>query len=417
MRIRKVLLLAVIFLMLGDFVFRGIIPSLDSGKNDFTDPFVGAWLWRHGFNPYDLAQATATGMALTGSSMRIFPIYPPTTYLLLAPLTFLSWGWANFVLAILETLSVYLVAWCVVGISGRTFRDDEAWTITALVFTFASFHTSVHVANVAVISTALCLTCVYLAKQNSDFSAGILLGVATCLKPHLCIWLFGFYALRRNWRLLVVGSLTGGIALTISMVKAGLSPKALLANYSTNLNELFRPGGGNDFSLANSLRFELANFQVVLGPVLGRSGANTTAFFLAALGLSIWIYAILRNRQCSTSLALTSLVALSFLPVYHRVYDTGILTLVLAWLFELEQRQRTVKRLAMVLFLILLLPIESIGVRLQAILSAQDLHSWWWNFLIAPYTAWTLLAFSAVLLYALYTFPSFKKSRDSVKPV
>ncbi len=97
MRIRAVMLV-IIVLMLGDLVFRAVVPSFTTGKNDFTDPFVASWLWRHGSNLYDVAQATVAGKALTESPMRVVPIYPPTTSMLVAPLTFLSWQWANLVL-------------------------------------------------------------------------------------------------------------------------------------------------------------------------------------------------------------------------------------------------------------------------------------------------------------------------------
>jgi len=400
-------MLAIIVLMLGDLVFRGVVPSFSEGKNDFTDPYVASWLWRHGTNPYDVAQATVAGKALTESPMRVVPIYPPTTYMLVAPLTLLSWHWANLVLASLETLAVCVMAICVAGISRRAARDNEAWVIVALVLAFASFHTAVHVANISVISTVFCALAVYLASRDKDLGAGVLLGVATCLKPHLGIWLFAFYLLRRKWRLVAVGGVSGVLLLAAALARIGLPAHSLLANYSANLHHWFRPGGENDFSLANPLRFELANLQVVFDPILGRPGANAVAYAVAALGFGLWVYAVHRNPRCSDSLALSSLLVLSFLPVYHRVYDTGILTLALAWMFDtrlrnLDHRQKIVKGIVAGLFLLLLLPIQSVAVRAQSYLSPQAIHSWWWNFVLAPYTSWTLLAFSAVLLYALF---------------
>ena len=225
MRIRAVMLV-IIVLMLGDLVFRGVVPSFTTGKNDFTDPFVASWLWRHGSNPYDVAQATVAGKALTESPMRVVPIYPPTTYMLVAPLTFLSWQWANLVLANPgQTLAVCVMSWCVVAISRHDLRDNEAWMIVALVLAFASFHTAVHVANISVISTVLCALAVYLASRDSDLWAGILLGLATCLKPHLGIWLFAFYLLRRKWRLVVAGSVSGLLLLGGSFARIGLPPE------------------------------------------------------------------------------------------------------------------------------------------------------------------------------------------------
>jgi len=409
MRIRA-LMLAIIVLMLGDLVFRGVVPSFTEGKNDFTDPYVASWLWRHGTNPYDVAQATVAGKALTGSPMRVVPIYPPTTYVLVAPLTLLSWHWANLILASLETLAVCVMALCVVAMSGHAWPEREAWMIIAFVLAFASFHTSVHVANISVVSTVFCALSAYLATRDKDVGAGVLLGVAACLKPHLGVWLFAFYLLRRKWRLVTAGSLTGILFLATALARIGLPGRTLLANYSANFHHWFRPGGENDFSLANPLRFELANLQVVFDPLFGRSGANAVAYGVAALGVGLWIYAVHRNSRCSDSLALGSLLALSFLPVYHRVYDTGILTLALAWIFDtrlrdLDYGQKVVKGIGAGLFLFLLLPIQSVAVRAQSYLSPQAIHSWWWNFVLAPYTSWTLLGFSAVLLYALFVSP------------
>ena len=71
--------------------------------------------------------------------------------------------------------------------------------IVALILAFASFHTAIRVANISVISTVLCALAVYLASHDSDLRAGLLPGVATCLKPHLGIGLFAFYLLRRKW--------------------------------------------------------------------------------------------------------------------------------------------------------------------------------------------------------------------------
>lgn len=87
----RVLLAVVILLMLADFVFRGVVPAFTSSRNDFSDPYVGAWLWRHGKNPYDVALVNATARQLTHSSLVVVPIYPPTAYVLVVPFSFLPW--------------------------------------------------------------------------------------------------------------------------------------------------------------------------------------------------------------------------------------------------------------------------------------------------------------------------------------
>jgi hypothetical protein len=84
------------FKFLPSVVLRGIVPSFTAGKNDFSDPYVGAWLWLHGQNPYDIPLSTATSVRLTRSQIAFQPIYLPTAYALLAPLSLLPLGMGEF---------------------------------------------------------------------------------------------------------------------------------------------------------------------------------------------------------------------------------------------------------------------------------------------------------------------------------
>jgi hypothetical protein len=91
------LLNIVALLMVSDFVLRAVVPAFEPGRTDFSELYTSAWLWRHGQNFYNSSLATATQQRLVGVSVQAAPIYPPTTFALISPFTFLSWGWANFV--------------------------------------------------------------------------------------------------------------------------------------------------------------------------------------------------------------------------------------------------------------------------------------------------------------------------------
>ena len=84
----RLLLGLIAIVMLADFVFRGIVPALSGSKNDFSEVYVGAWMWRHGQNSYDAALATATGNLIANTRVNIILIYPPTALVLIAPFTF-----------------------------------------------------------------------------------------------------------------------------------------------------------------------------------------------------------------------------------------------------------------------------------------------------------------------------------------
>src|ERR1700758_4434004 len=93
----RIALIVLTVLMLGDLLFRGVVASRDAGKNDFSDLYCAASLWRNGRNPYDSSLATALSIKLTRTHIPIVPVYPTTAYLIVAPLTFFNWKTANVI--------------------------------------------------------------------------------------------------------------------------------------------------------------------------------------------------------------------------------------------------------------------------------------------------------------------------------
>jgi hypothetical protein len=399
----RILLVVVTVLMLGDFVVRGIVPAFTTGKNDFSDPYVGAWLWRHNQNPYDGALASAIGTQLIHSRQPVVPIYPPTTFLTVAPLSFFSWSLANVIWAILGVCGVGLIALVLVRMGKLEGKDPMTWLIVAVVFSFAPFHTAIHAGNGAVITIALCLLGVYLASRARDVPSGVVLAVAAGLKPQLGIWLVLFYLVRGRWRVVAASVLTAALLGGIALASIPVPTMGLVTSYRHNLHFWFGTGGQNDFSTANPLRFQLLGLQVLLDPLTGNPfESNLAAYGAFVAGLMIWGYAMLRRQIASEVLALSSLLALSFLPIYHRVYDIGIMTLALAWVAEKgDERLKNVRRMAAVLLLLFLAPGQALVSRLETHLPLRMLQSWWWNLVLAPHAVWILLFLNGALLYGL----------------
>ena len=169
------------------------------------------------------------------------------------------------------------------------------------------------------------------------------------------------------------------------------------------MNYWFGPGGQNDFTAANPFRLPLVNLQVVLYPLVHSSiTANLLAHVIFISGMVVWAFVVFRGRVQSETLAISSLLALSFLSVYHRVNDAGVLTLALCWaLGRVDQQLRWARCAVFFLLLLLLAPGQGVLTRLQPYLPPRVAHSWGWNIVIAPYFVWTLFALSVVLLYAV----------------
>ena len=89
MRLRGayVLLGIVALLMVSDFVLRGVVLAFEPRRTDFSEIYIGGWLWRHGENFYNSTLATATQERLVGaSSIQCATLYPPTAFVLFSPI-------------------------------------------------------------------------------------------------------------------------------------------------------------------------------------------------------------------------------------------------------------------------------------------------------------------------------------------
>jgi hypothetical protein len=403
----KLLVALIVLLMAGDFIFGGIVPSFTTGKNDFSDPYVGSWLWAHGQNPYDSTLVTATANRLTHSSLPVIPIYPLTTYLLIAPLSVLPWSWASLAWTLTSAAAIGLILWTLLQIARFKATDPGAWLLAALVFGFAPLHRALHVENAAIIAVAFCLLAVHLANNSGDLSAGLLLAIATGLKPQLGFWILVFYLVQLRWRVVATGFFGFAALLIAAYARIPLPLSTLLASYRDDLHYWFGPAGPNDFRAGNPLRFQLVNSQVIFWQWFHSATiANIVAHALFALGLAIWMWAVTRGRLRSPSLALTALLALSFLSIYHSVTDVSMLILGYCWVLGASDGQLDVQlqRTKMYVFILLLglsLPIHSFLMRLEPHLSQAATASWWWTGIVAPSFIWNVVLLNLFLLVAM----------------
>ena len=406
MRLYKALLAGLVLLMVGDFGVRGIAPAVSvrksspSASNDFAGPWIGAVLWRHGQNPYDDGLTRAVGRQLVRDNAQpLFLIYPVTTYTLLTPFTFMSWHTANLAWILVGLIGVTTVALVLLGLSQFKSEDIRSWLLVAIVFSLTPLRAGLLVENPAIVSIPLCLYAVYLGSREKDIAAGITLAIATALKPHLGIWILLFYLVRRRWRFSLSCIICGVVITAVAFARLPFSPFRLLTNYTHNLHQILGPAGQDIYSAANHLG--LLNLERVLYPLVGRSG-SLLACLVFAIGLATWFWAIHRNPSCPETLALGSLLALSFLPIYHRIYNVGILTLILCWaLGRAGEPLGGLRRIALILMLLFLIPERAFQSFSDAYLPTVMRSSAWWEMIIQPHAVWILLLLNIVLISAL----------------
>lgn len=145
--------------------------------------------------------------------------------------------------------------------------------------------------------------------------------------------------------------------------------------------------------------------QVILYQLLHSVFAsNLVAHSLFVSGLAVWIVMLWRARfRIPASLAIASLLGLSFVSIYHSVSDATILTLALGWAIPAEGQLWTrIKIAACVVFLLMMLPGHSALMRLSPYIAASITTAWWWNLFVARYFVWLLLALNVALLFGLW---------------
>jgi hypothetical protein len=400
------LLLGIVsLLMVSDFLLRGIFLAFEPGRTDFSEIYASAWLWRNGQNFYDPALATLTQQRLIGVSVPMAPIYPPSTFVLMSPFTLLPWRFANLVWLVLGFVGIgatIVLLWrlCVC----------DKWGLSMMAFgtfllSFDPLHQAFHLGNVALLVVPLTLWAILLAERQEELLAGLGVGIAACLKPQIGIWVLVYYILRGRWRIFVSAIVVAAAFCAILLMRTG--PSALfneIPYYQANLRYWFDPGRPFSFT-EGSFPYHVNMTQVILYPMLGSiTATNVVARLLFAVGLSVWLFILWRARfQVPVALAIASLLALSFISMYHSVSDATVLTLALCWAVPHKSESWTSVKLATCfIFLLMMLPGHSALMRLSPHIAASITAAWWWKLFVARYFVWLLVSLNVALLVGMW---------------
>jgi len=412
-------LAAISLLMLSDFVLRGVALAFEPARTDFSEVYVGAWLWRHGENFYDSALATATQQRLIGDSTVSATLYPPTTFALFAPFSYLSWGWANFIWLLIGLVGIGATIFLLWRLAGLKQWDLKAVIFVTFVLSFSPLHQAFHLGNMALLAVPLVLWGIWLAESAKYWTAGVVLGLATCLKPQIGIWVLLYYLLRGRWRLIVGAAVTGACAAALLLLHP-ISISDAIAHYKANQWYWFAPGHPAGFT-PGGFPYHVNMFQVILYQLVHSvTGANWIARVLFAAGVVIWLLILWRARfRVPVALAISSIVALSFVSMYHSVSDVTVLTLALCWAIPGRSESWTRARVAVcAIFLLMMLPGHSVLMRFSPQLPAAMTMSWWWSLFVARYFVWLLFALNVALLAGLWESgkSEVKSQHAEVKP-
>jgi hypothetical protein len=382
-----------------EFVARGPVRTIQYGDfTDFSGMYVASREWIARGNPYQSSEFLKTWMASggeffvnRGSEANLHPAYPPSSLPILAPCSLFSWITARDIFLVCTVALFPLLLWSVLRIERLPWSDPRAPLACAFSLALSPWHAAIAWQSLSgpVIELAAIGTIV-----PSEIGGGLLTGLALCLKPQLAVWFVLFDLAKRRWKRLVWAF---GLFAFLTAIALLRMPQGWLTTYLENLRYFFAIGDVNDFTVHNPSRFELLNLQVIFYYATRTYRlANILSWMSGAALIILWA----RRKFESDSVQLATIVLIGLLPLYQRIYNAGVLVLLLP--YAISHWSETKGKLLLGACGVFLIPGTAILQTLHqggAISDSIWNGSWWFNLFVGTYSTWALLGIVAVLLF------------------
>ncbi|MEA2261008.1 MAG: hypothetical protein QOJ51_3833 [Acidobacteriaceae bacterium] len=348
-------------------------------SNDFVPVYAGARCLVHGCDPYDTSQLEpeffqAGGQPSDLPSWQIdVPVYPPSTFLALAPLALLRFPVARLVWFLLNGCLFAIAAGLILSICPPPHR----WLATIMVSFFvltAGILLVLGQPAVFAISLVVIGSCLFLRGRFVPLGA-FLFFLSLAVKPQIggFIVLY-FLAQRIYWRYAAVALAGAALLLLCASLVLGHHPRSAgwASTLRANLSATLSPGGSADPRPANPQAIGDENLQALTSIFMAKAGqfnAAAYAIFLALFGAGMLVVLRANRGPELHMVALGALSILTLMPVYHRFYDTRLLLLSVPAVVMVFQRRRV---LGTVIAVLTVLTAVSVQYRVQMFLLQQE---------------------------------------------
>ncbi|MBZ5664994.1 MAG: DUF2029 domain-containing protein [Acidobacteriia bacterium] len=398
--IARYLILVCLVLAAAEFSMRGPVRTLQFGSfTDFSGTYVASRQWISGANPYETNQFKQTWVAAggepfqgnRGSEANLRPAYPPSALPLLAPFACFRWLTARNLFLVSTVAMFPLLLWSALRLARLHWSDHRALLSCAFGFALAPWHAAIAWQSLS--APAIELAAIGTSLQ-SEVAGGLVTGLSLCLKPQLAVWFLLFDLAKKRWN-----RITWAFALftLVTLVALVRMPSGWLHSYLENLRYFFAIGDVNDFTVHNPDRFELLNLQVIFYYLTRIYRIANILSWLSAAGL---VFLWSRRKYQSDSAQLATIVLIGLLPVYQRIYNAGVIVLLLPYAIARWSEIRGKLLLAACsVFLIPGTAILQILYERHRISETVWNQSWWFNLFVGPHATWAVLAIVAILIF------------------
>jgi hypothetical protein len=411
-------------LVMGALLARNMRHAVSvSGSGDLTTVYAATRAWMHGHDPYDQRQLRREWYA-SGGVKAVEPdadhtpsVYPPSTFVVMAPLAAFSWPNARMIWAVMNTAIIAMIILALPALAGLRWNDPRAIALAAAVIALGPLRNGAMGGQPAIVVTGLIVLAALAAQRGWQWTPGIMLAFACALKPPLAGPFLLYYGLRRQWRLALSGVAVAMTIAFIGVIRLDLSGIAWLPALRANLHAAGMAGAINDTTAWSIKRFEMINLQVLVHTLSDdRRVVSIVVLGLTALAAIIFAgFVSQRSRDQRRELAELAFVAsLTLLPLYHRWYDAGLLVFVLAWgMAALPSLWRVQALTAMIVVSASFVISPALWLARTLPHAATPPFRYWRGVeqLVLPVQVWAIVLLCATLLYVLSFGSKVTRSR------
>jgi hypothetical protein len=315
--------------------------------SDLKTLYASSWCLTHGQNAYSFAEIErvfrAQGIGAPQSWFGHAPVYPPTTLVMLAPLTAAPVTWAAYGWTVVSAMLLGLAAVALFRSAEDCFGLSWRWraVLAGLLAAGPLVSFALGVGNLSVAAAALSLLAFLRRKRGSVWGNAGCLALAVVLKPHLAIWVaVGMMLLPERAARRVAGRGLGMAAGFCGVVAAGLMARGTLGIEA----RAFRAMLGMETAVGGSMN---ASSREVLPIVSQITSLRSVVGFWTDRGTVLWAVAgvvllafamvlgwrTLKVRtEAEAILAVGAWSAFGMMATYHRAHDGIVLLLLLPYL-------------------------------------------------------------------------------------
>jgi Glycosyltransferase family 87 len=276
-----------------------------------------------------------------------WPVYPPSTFLLLLPFSLLPWSVLSVVWMLL-CFGFLCAAFLALLLRFKAYRDLLSLLPFAILLADGSIGWAVELGQpVLIAASSLTLAILALESGSMPITGAVLLAISLSLKPQGAYLCGAYFLFRAGTRLPALAA----YLFTAVAAAAGallfyfrLSSFAYLAHLSQNLKLALQPGRDADFSRLNVDSSSFLNLQAFLARVIQDPrlcSLITYAVFFLIAGLLVLVCWRKRTLATRPFTIIAVLAMLELLVSYHRLYDHAYMLAAIPGLYEIKQRGRS----------------------------------------------------------------------------